>query len=87
MYPEGCPRVTVADVGTVTDPGVTLLFPAGWEESILLPLALRRLSVHPDFQAVAAKPEIERQAAWAVRMILGLEGERPQAAPMGTSFR
>lgn len=86
LYPDGCPVVTATDVGIATDPGVTLLLPSGWEESILLPLALRRLSAHPDFQA-ADRPEIERQAAWAVRAILALDGERPEAAPMGTSFR
>lgn len=87
LYPEGCPRVMSQDVGVACDPGVTLLLPEGWEESILLPLALRRLSALPGFQAQAARPEIERQAAWAVRIILGLGGERAQAASMGTSFR
>ncbi|MDD5349893.1 MAG: hypothetical protein PHQ12_06755 [Chthoniobacteraceae bacterium] len=87
LYPEGCPAVTAADVGAATDPGVTVLLPAGWEESILFPLALRRLSAHPDFQQQAAKPEIERQAAWATRIILGLEEGRPEAASIGTGFR
>jgi hypothetical protein len=87
LYPEGCPAVTAAEVGAVNDPGVTLLLPAGWEESILLPLTLRRLSAHPNFQPEAAKPEIARQAAMAVRILMCLEGGRPGASPMGTSFR
>ncbi|MEI8233468.1 MAG: hypothetical protein WCH57_02145 [Verrucomicrobiota bacterium] len=87
LYPGGCPAVTAAEVGAVNDPGVTLLLPAGWEESVLLPLALRRLSTHPNFVPELAKPEIERQAAWAVRIILGLGGGRPEAASLGTRFR
>jgi len=87
-YPEGCPAVTAAEVGAVNDPGVTLLLPAGWEESVLLPLALRRLSAHPAFAPEAAKPEIERQAAMVLRIILAMGGDgRPRAASVGTSFR
>ena len=86
LYPESCPVVTAADVGAVSDPGVTLLLPAGWEESVLLPLALRRFSTHPNFQPEAAKPEIERQAAWALRILMGMAGERP-AANLETGFR
>ena len=86
LYPDGCPKVTAADVGAVSDPGVTLLLPGGWEESVLLPLALRRFSTHPNFEPQSAKPEIERQAAWALRIILGMAGERP-AATLETDFR
>lgn len=87
LYPDRCPVVTTADVGTASDPEVTLLLPAGWEESVLLPLALRRLTTHPDFQPEAAKPEIERQATFALRVLLGLEGDRPAAATLETRFR
>ena len=86
LYPDGYPKVTAADVGAVGDPGVTLLLPGGWEESVLLPLALRRFSTHPNFEPQSAKPEIERQAAWALRIILGMAGERP-AATLETDFR
>ena len=86
LYPDGCPKVTAADVGAVGDPGVTLLLPGGWEESVLLPLALRRFSTHPNFQPESAKPEIERQAALALRILLGMAGERA-TAEMATPFR
>jgi len=86
LYPDNCPVVTAADVGAVNDPGVTLLLPSGWEESVLLPLALRRFSTHPNFQPESAKPEIERQAAWALRILLGMAGECPPSA-MVTDFR
>ena len=86
LCPDGCPVVTAADVGAVNDPEVTLPLPNGWEESVLLPLALRRFSTHPNFQPESAKPEIERQAAWALRILLGMAGERP-AAEMVTDFR
>ena len=86
LYPECCPVVTAADVGAVNDPGTTILLPGGWEESVLLPLALRRFSTHPDFQPQSAKPEIERQAACALRILMGLAGERP-AVLLETDFR
>ena len=86
LYPESCPVVTAADVGAVSDPGRTMLLPSGWEESVLLPLALRRFSTHPNFQPESAKPEIERQAACALRILFGMAGERP-AAMMETRFR
>jgi len=86
LYPESCPIVTVADVGAVSDPVVTLLLPGGWEESVLLPLALRRFSTHPNFQPESAKPEIERQAACALRILMGMAGERP-AATLEIEFR
>ena len=85
LYPENCPVVTVADVGAASDPGVKFLLPEGWEESVLLPLALRRFTTHPNFQPEAAKPEIERQAAWAVRILLGMSAEGTTA--IETRFR
>lgn len=84
--PEGCPAVNVADVGAVDDPGVAFALPGDWEESVLLPLALARLSAHPNFQTQAAKPEIERQAALARRILQGLAGDRP-AGTLVTTFR
>lgn len=86
LYPENCPVVTAADVGAASDPGITLLLPSGWEESVLLPLALRRFSTHPNFTPESAKPEIQRQAAWALRILLGMAGERP-AAEMIPGFK
>ena len=86
LYPDRCLVVTAADVGAVNDPGVKFLLPEGWEESVLLPLALRRFTAHPDFQPQSAKPEIERQATMARRILQGLAGERP-AATLGTAFR
>jgi len=83
---DSCQAVTAADVGAVSDPGVTFKLPDGWEESVLLPLALRRFSTHPNFQPASAKPEIERQAAWALRILLGMAGER-SASTMETVFR
>jgi len=80
LHPEGHP------VGAVSDPVVKFLLPEGWEESVVLPLALRRFTTHPNFAPESAKPEIERQAAVAVRIILGLGGER-EAATLGTVFR
>jgi len=85
LYPENCPVVTVADIGTASDPGVKFLLPEGWEESVLLPLALRRFTTHPNFQPEAAKPEIERQAALAVRIIQGMSPEGPST--IATGFR
>lgn len=81
-----CPVVTAADVGAVDDPGVALLLPKGWEESVLLPLALARLSVHPNFQPEAGKAEIAREAAMARRILQGLVGASPSGTMM-TVFR
>ncbi len=88
LYPDQCPVVTVADVGLVAsgNPGVTLLLPQGWEESVLLPLALRRLSAHPDFKPAAGKPEIKRQAVLALRILAGLDGSSGPV-PVHTNFR
>ena len=88
LFPER-PSVTAQDVCAASDPQARPLLPPGWEESVLLPLALRRLSAHTDFQATAdARAEIERQAVWAVRAILGMESdERPEAVTMETRFR
>ena len=86
LYPERCPVLTPAEVGAVQDSGTTLLLPEGWEESVLLPLALRRLSTHPDFQPGAAKGEMERQAVLALRILRGLSGECPMAR-LATPFR
>ena len=83
LYPENCPVVTVADVGAASDPSVKFLLPEGWEESVLLPLALRRFTTHPNFQPAAAKPEIERQAVCAVRIIRGMSSESPAAIETG----
>ena len=72
LYPLECPVVTAADVMSASDPGCAVLLPEGWEESVLFPLALRRLSVHPDFQPATRRAEIERQAVVARRIVMGL---------------
>ena len=72
LYPDECPVITTADVMTASDPGRTVLLPEGWEESVLWPLALRRLSVHPEFSPASARAEIERQAVAARRIVMGL---------------
>ena len=84
LYPAQCPVVTAADVMTANDPGRTVLLPEGWEESVLFPLALRRLSVHPDFTPASARVEIERQAALALRIVKGISS---QAAEIEVPFR
>ena len=89
LYPDTCPIVTTKDIGVATpeSSATTLLLPAGWEESVLLPLALLRLSAHPDFQPESARAEIERQAAMALRILMSLGGERPAPSRIGTHFR
>lgn len=72
------PVFTAADVGAATDPGTTFPIPAGWEESVLLPLALQRFSAHPNFQPESARDEIARQALVARRI---MQGAAPQRAP------
>ena len=84
--PEGCPVVSVADLGAVDDPGVSLALAGDWVESVLLPLALQRLSAHPNFQPESAKPELAREAAMARRILQGLAGQRP-AGTLVTAFR
>lgn len=86
LSPGGCPVARTVDIGAVQDPGITFALPHSWEESVLLPLALRRFSTQPNFQPQTAKPEIERQAAWALRIVLGMATER-DATPVTTSFR
>lgn len=86
FYPDSCPVVTVADVGTVDDPGRILMLSGEWVESVLLPMALQRLSAHPNFQPEEAKPEIARQATLARRILQGLAGDRPTAI-VSTAFR
>lgn len=65
--------ISAADLGTDSDPGTVLPIPGDWEESVLLPLALQRLSVHPRFKPQDAKTEIARQAAMARRMITRID--------------
>ncbi len=68
------PSVSVADLQS-TDPVPALPIPHGWDEAVLLPLAISRLSIHPDFLINGTqKTEIPRQAAAARRIV---EGARP----------
>jgi len=74
------PSVTATDLGTDTDPGITFPIPGGWEESVLLPLAVQRLSLHPDFapQNATAKAELSRQTEAARRIMRGAIPERSE---------
>jgi len=65
------PSVTAADLASATPvPGFPI--PHGWDEAVLLPLAVNRLSIHPDFLITSTqKTEIPRQAEAARRIVLG----------------
>jgi hypothetical protein len=44
--------ITAADIGTTSDPwdaGESFGIPGGWDESVLLPMALKRFSISPNF--------------------------------------
>ncbi len=81
------PKVTVADVGT-PDPGVTLPILHGWDESVLLPMALKRFSAHPSFGTgnPVAPGEIDRQYQIAKRIINNAQPSRA-AGKMIPTFR
>jgi len=80
------PRVTAEDLGAASDPGRTIPMVEGWEETILLPLALYRLTAHPAFQPLKAKEEIARQARVARRLVK--RSDRPLLPPvLVTLFR
>ena len=72
------PTITAADVGAATDPGTAFPIPGGWEEAVLLPLALQRFSAHPNFAPESAREEIERQAVSARRI---MQSAAPQRSP------
>jgi len=72
------PAISRADIGAASDPGTVFPLPGGWEESVLLPLALQRFTAHPGFRSVAAKDEIQRQAEAARRIII--QAAEPQRA-------
>ncbi len=73
------PAIIAADLGGASDPGTTFPIPGGWEESVLLPLALQRLSIHPDFTPQSAKTEIARQAVVARKIMMGAVPQRSEA--------
>ena len=66
---NACPHIELSDVGAASDAQVFLPIPNGWDEAVVLPLAMRRLLVHPQFQAGESLVEIERQAVWALRFV------------------
>jgi hypothetical protein len=70
------PSISVEDVGTTTDPGKAFPLPGGWEESVLLPLALQRMVTHPKFEPTTAKAEITRQAGVARRLLQRVSPQR-----------
>ena len=41
--------ISSSDIGTMTDPNTTFGIPGGWDESVLLPMALKRFSGTPTF--------------------------------------
>lgn len=80
------PVVTLEDVGTASDPQRVIPMVEGWEEAVLLPLALYRLTAHPAFQPQGAREEIVRQARVARRLIRRVR--RPlKPAVLATRFR
>lgn len=78
------PAITAADIGAINDPGSTFPIPGGWEESVLLPLALQRFSAHPNFAPDSAREEIERQAAVARKIMQGAAPQRSPARMLAT---
>ncbi|MEI6350059.1 MAG: hypothetical protein WCP06_03015 [Verrucomicrobiota bacterium] len=78
--------ITAADVGGASDPGVGFAVPTGWEESVVLPLALQRFTAHPSFLPASAKAEIARQAGVARRIVQGVELNR-RPVQMVPAFR
>lgn len=80
------PVVRVEDLGATSDPKRTFPIPNGWDEAVLLPLALRRFSAHPNFEANQARVEIERQATVARRLLSAVNPSR-EMARMVPTFR
>lgn len=65
----GTPVVTVATSGEYVDPGVNFGLPDGWDESILLPVALQRFTASPLFKNESVKAEIARQYGEAIKIL------------------
>jgi len=80
------PGIDEADLGTDTDPGVAFPLPAGWDEAVLLPLALLRFSAHPLFKPTNQRAELTRQAEAARKVMLGSTPDR-NAGAMVPVFR
>lgn len=73
------PMVTASDIGETTDPEISLALPGGWDEAVVLPLALARISTHPRFRPNDIKMEIIRQATIARRVMNGSHPDRTAA--------
>jgi len=80
------PAIDAADLGSDTDPEVFFPLPAGWDEAVLLPLALLRFSAHPLFKPTNQRAELVRQADAARAVMLGSTPER-NAVAMVPVFR
>jgi hypothetical protein len=78
------PQITEADVKAVGDPGRLFPIPHGWDEAVLLPLALQRFTAHPSFEAELAKKEIARQADVARQMMRSFKSSRSMAQMVPT---
>lgn len=82
------PSITAQDIGTTDDPGTTFPIPGNWDESVLLPMALKRFSGHPSFGAgnPFAGAEIDRQYKMALK-ITGGETPNRASVKMICTFR
>lgn len=74
-------QITRADVGIYNDPGTMFNIPGGWDESVLLPMALKRFSATPSFGTgnPLIQAEIDRQHQMAVSII---QKAAPNRAPV-----
>ncbi|HWL52114.1 MAG TPA: hypothetical protein VNQ90_06755 [Chthoniobacteraceae bacterium] len=80
------PTVTESDIGVASDPQISLALPGGWDEAVVLPLALSRISMHPRFEPANVRTEIARQATIARRVMNGSHPDR-RAARCVPTFR
>ncbi len=80
------PEITVDDLGVGVDPMVSFSLPLGWDEAVLLPLALARITTHPRFKPNDIRTEINRQAATARRLMNGSHPDR-SAGSLKATFR
>lgn len=72
------PAVVPTDISTLPDPQRRFPLPGGWDESVVLPLANRRLATHPDFVSLttAVRQEIVEQAKTAHRILRSVSPHR-----------
>ncbi len=79
------PAIEEADILPDEDPGVEFPLPEGWDESVLLPLAIRRFTTHAAFAAAgpAVVTEINRQAMVAMGILRKWSPSRAAARLIG----